>query len=49
MIDDYKGFLINYCEELVKLTKIILHIVNSHILIIRSNRYINKINLNTLK
>ena len=49
MIGDYRGFFIDYCEESIKLTEIILHVVNSHILIIRSNRYINKINLNTLK
>ena len=49
MVGDCRGFLIGHCEELVELTEMILHVANPHILIIRSSRYINKINLNTLK
>ena len=47
MIDDCRGFLIGHCEELVKLAKMILYIVNLHVLTIRSSRYIYKINLNS--
>ena len=46
---DNESLFVDHEKEYMKFAEIILHIIDSHEVLVRSDRYINKINLNTLK